>query len=120
MGVFLYPITLIGPAGEATLEALVDTGASYNKAPREVLESLGVSPVRRMAFDVADTREVEYELGRVMVRVNDREEYTLCAFDEPGSESILGAHALEGLGFGVDPVRRILIPVRGRFMSGKS
>ncbi len=44
MGTFFYPITLIGPSGrrKGTVEALVDTGATFTSVPADILEELGV------------------------------------------------------------------------------
>lgn len=115
MGSFLHPITLIGPEGETALEALVDTGATYTSIPRPILERLGVRPIGKEPFALADGRVVEYEIGALTtVRIDGKERPTICIFGEPNSESLLGVFTLEGCLLGVDPVNKRLIPITGR------
>ena len=56
MGQFRVPIEIANPAnGQFTpIEALVDTGAYFTMLPASLLESLGMSPSREMAFRLAD------------------------------------------------------------------
>src|SRR3990172_9263151 len=51
VGTFFHPITLISPSGASeTLEALVDTGASFTSVPSAVLDRIGVRAHRTMRF----------------------------------------------------------------------
>jgi len=113
MGTFRVSIEIGGPAGRhyETVEALVDTGATYTSVPRLLLDRLGVVPHVRDTFVLADGRRVDRDIGRAWVRVNGREELTLVVFGEPDSPSLLGAYTLEGLRLAADPVGRRLIPV---------
>lgn len=113
MGTFRVSIEIGGPAGchYETVEALVDTGATYTTVPRLLLDRLGVVPHVRDTFVLADGRRVDRDIGRAWVRVNGREELTLVVFGEPDSPSLLGAYTLEGLRLAPDPVGRRLIPV---------
>lgn len=113
MGNFKYPITLVGPQGEITLDAEVDTGATYNLVPRPLLERIGVKPTRRAPFILADGRRVEYEMGSVTSRIDGLEETTICIFGEPDVEPLIGAVTLEVFLLGVDPVSHTLVPVAG-------
>ncbi len=114
MGAFLYPITLIGPAGQETQEALVDTGATHTCLPSPLLERLGVQPIGRERFALADGREVEMGIGALMARIDGRERPTISIFGDPDAEPLLGVFTLEGFLLGVDPVNRVLVPVTGR------
>jgi clan AA aspartic protease len=114
VGSFLYTIHLIGPNGEETVEALVDTGATYTYLPRPMLERLGVQPTRTSRFALADGRIAEYELGWVRIRVDGQEDATLCIFGDADAEPLIGAFTLEEFLLGVDPVNQTLIPVVGR------
>ncbi len=38
-------------------------------------------------------------------------EFSLCVFGESGSDALLGAFTIEGLGLEVDPVNQRLVPV---------
>jgi hypothetical protein len=46
------------------------------------------------------------------VRYGDRVAFTLVLFGGDNGLTLLGAHALEGLGLAVDPVRKVLEPSR--------
>jgi predicted aspartyl protease len=57
MSTFVHPITFIGPQGQReTLDALVDTGATFTSVPREQLEALGIRPSRQVRLRLADGR----------------------------------------------------------------
>ena len=98
------------------LETLVDTGATYTRVPRTILEHLGVTPQERWPFRIADERRVEYEVGQAQVRIEGRTRYTVVVFGEPGSSGLLGAVTLEEFGLGVDPINRRLVPIPALLM----
>jgi len=113
MGTFRVTLYLAGATGERfqSMEALVDTGASYTWIPRDVLEVLGVRPDEERVFVMADGREVRYPMAWVRVRLDERTQPTLVVCGDSGTEPLLGAFTLEGFGLGVDPVNRRLIPI---------
>ncbi len=97
------------------LEGLVDTGATLSKVPRTVLEELGVKPVAKRKFELGDGREIERDVGFVIIKIrfNNKEYMTTCpiAFGENEEDPLIGAVTLEGMGLGVDPVRKKLIEI---------
>lgn len=99
-----------------TVEALVDTGASDTRVPRPLLERLGVQPLERWPFRIADERIIEYDVGQTHVRIAGRTRYANVVFGDEGSQPLLGASTLESFGLGVDPKGHRLIPVPGIFM----
>jgi clan AA aspartic protease len=109
------------PAGQRyeTVEALVDTGATYTTVPAPILARLGVIPHVRDAFLLADGRRVDRDIGRAWVRVDGRTELTLVVFGEADAPSLLGAYTLEGLRLAADPVGRRLIPVPGLLLANR-
>jgi clan AA aspartic protease len=115
VGTFRSSIEIGDPQGQCweTLEAVVDTGASYTWAPREILVRLGVQPQFRREFVTADGRIIEREMAVTMARWNGQVLPTLVVFGDEGSQPLLGAYTLEGFGLAPDPVNRRLIPVRG-------
>ncbi len=121
MGTFRITIGVGDPQGQRyeSVDALVDTGATYTTLPASVLTRLGVRPHRRAEFEMADGRIVEREIGRTRVRVDGNEESVLVVFAEEGAESLLGATTLEDMLLGVDPVRRRLVPVRGLLVTSR-
>ena len=118
MGTFRHTIEIGDPEGQRfeSVEALVDTGASYSMVPSSILERLGVTPHDRAPFILGDSRRVERDLGRTWIRVNGKSEITLVVFGDEQLGAVLGAYSLEGLRLGVDPVNQRLIPTPGLLM----
>jgi predicted aspartyl protease len=100
---------LRGPR-RALHDTLVDTGSEYTWIPRAVLQELAIVSQRRQAFEVADGRRIERDIGFALVRVADSEAPDLVVFAEPGDMTLLGAHSLEGLNLKIDPIRKQLVP----------
>lgn len=115
MGTFRVTLRIGDPQGQRfeTVEALVDTGATYTVAPRSLLERLGVKPHTRAIFVLADDRKVEYEIGRTWVQLDSQTEIVLVVFGDEGTEPLLGAFTLEAFRLAPDPVSQSLIPVPG-------
>ena len=113
MGMFNVRVSLANLASPSRAEEvslLVDTGATLLWIPRGVLEKLGAVPFSRLPFLLADGRRLERDVTAVLLTVDGRKAPVEVAYGEPGEEAVLGATALEGLGFMVDPVAKKLIP----------
>lgn len=102
-----------------TVEAMVDTGATYVCLPSSLLRRIGVVPHERRSFVLADGSRIEQDVGRAWVRLDGREEVTLVVFGTEGSAPLLGAVALETFGLAVDPMARRLLPVPGYLLGLK-
>src|SRR6266568_7679867 len=102
--------SLAAPERTEEISLLVDTRATLSWIPRVVLERLGVTPYSRLPFTLADGRTLERDTTAVLMTIDGRKASVPVAFGEPGEEAVLGATALEGLGFVVDPVAKKLIP----------
>ena len=89
---------------------LVDTGSEYTWIARRVLEELGIRAQRTQAFEVADGRRIDRDIGYALVRAGGMEAPDLVVFAEPGDMTLLGAHSLEGMNLKIDPVRKQLVP----------
>ncbi len=115
MGTFHETIGLAARPGGPPEEiaALVDTGATYTLVPAPILRRLGVEPIRRQTFLIADGSRVEREVGWLLVRIGGEESPTVVVFGDEDAEPLLGAVTLEEFGLGVDPVGRRLVPVDG-------
>ncbi len=115
MGAFHVKIEVGPPSGGSfeSLDALVDTGATYTWVPREILERLGVQPEEEWPFELADGRQVSYSVAWVRVRINGRTQPTIAVFGDAGTEPLLGVFALEGFRLAADPINRRLMPVPG-------
>ena len=118
MGTFRVQIEIGDATGERweTVEALVDTGATYTTVPAALLQRLAVTPHVRDTFVLADGRRVEHDIGQSWIRVGGRAVVTLLVFAGPDTAPRLGAYALEGLRFAPDPIGRRLVPVPGLLM----
>ena len=121
MGTFRHTIEIGDPQGSRyeTLEALVDTGATYSVVAAPVLRRLGVEVHNKRTFELADGRQVERDVGQTWMRVDGEAVITLVVFGDESAEPLLGAVTLEQLLLAVDPVRGRLIPVSGLLMQTK-
>ena len=113
MGMFEVKVRIsspVAPDRAVDLLLLVDTGATLSWIPRAALESIGAAPVSRMPFSLADGRRLERDIAGVILGIDGRRAPVPVAFGEQGEEAVLGATALEALGFIVDPVSKKLVP----------
>ncbi len=113
MGMFEVTVkvaNLTAPERSREIPLLVDTGATLSWIPRQVLEDLGVAPYSTLPFTPADGRRLEREVTVVLLSFDGRKAPVEVAFGEAGEESVLGATALEGLGFNVDLIAKKLVP----------
>lgn len=92
------------------LEVLVDTGATFTKVPRELLERLEVSVERSVMSELADGRTVPRDIGLTTIRLEGQELLTPVIFGEQGERPLLGVIALEHALLDVDPTNRRLVP----------
>ncbi len=98
------------PSRAVEIELLVDTGATLTWISREVLDQLAAPRLRRRSFLVADGRTVERETAGALIQLNGSEANVTVVVAERGDGHLLGATALESLGFAVDPIARRLVP----------
>ena len=110
---FSYSVKIRDAAGQQfeTVEAWVDTGASYTLLPSGMLRRLGYSPTHHRSFQLADGTVVEMGLCQVPLRVGQETAIVSCVFGEEESEPLMGATALEEFGLGVDPINHTLVPI---------
>ena len=120
MGTFTVPIEVSKPYGSefVSLDALVDTGATYCVFPGDMLAGLGVMVEENRTFDLADNRAVELPIGHATIRLAGRQIITQVVFAPAGASPLLGATALEGASLAVDPIGQRLVPVNALLMTG--
>ena len=120
MGTFSAAIEIGRPDGSdfETVNALVNTGARLTAIPGSILRRLGVIPHTTYAFELADGREIEREVGRTWLRLGDRSEITLVMFGDEDGDPVLGAISLHGLMLAVDSPNARLIPALPRLRRG--
>jgi len=113
MGLFHVSASLTGPTGRtATLDLLVDTGATLLVIPRSLADQLEILALRSQPVQIAGGRKEVWPVAEVRVAINGREVTTPC-FIAPGGPALLGAVALESLFLAADPVAKRLVPVEG-------
>ena len=122
MGAFRITVEIGDPQGQRfePVEMLMDTGATFTKAPRELLEGLGVPVESTYTAELADGSPIERTLGRTMIRLEGKEYPTPVTFGEAGEQSLLGAMALEDAMLAVDPHSNRLLPVNALEMADPS
>ena len=112
MGTFQWPLRISSLDGQQAqdIEATVDTGAAYTTLPGGLLRGLGIEPVGKRRFLLADGRRIEMDYGEARATVDGESVTTLVVFGEDNAPALLGAYTLEGLALAVDPVEQRLVP----------
>lgn len=113
MGVFSVKLTLANPMDPdrcVEVELLVDTGATLSWVPREIAERIGSPHVSRTAIRLADGRSVVRETSGAIFHYNGAASLVPFVIAERGDGHLLGATALESLGFAADPINKRLVP----------
>jgi clan AA aspartic protease len=113
MGQFSVTVTVAypsDPSRSAQVELFVDTGTTLSWVPRQLLQRLGLPPLSRRPFLVADGRTIERDTAGAVIRLNGNQANVTVVIAEAGDRHLLGATTLESLGFAVDPINQRLIP----------
>jgi len=114
MGLTVLELEVGSPANpEVTrrLKFLVDSGAIYSVVPTPVLKRLGIKPLRKEKFRLADGTQIVRNKGVALFRYGRRVGGADVIFGERGDSTLLGVLTLEALGLGLDPLRRKLKPL---------
>ena len=116
MGEFFWPVGVKSADGERTetVDALVDTGASYSMFPRSMLEHLGIEKSFVLAFEQADGNVVDRDVGRAVLVINGDESPMRVIFGDQGTSPLIGANALQEFLLLIDPVGEQLVSRTGR------
>lgn len=115
MGLTYLTIDIGSPARpEATVpvECMVDSGAVYTVASADLLEELGIDPLSKETFWLANGEKVVRRRGIALFRYGDRVGGADVVFGEEGDSNLLGATTLESLGLSLDPLKCELKPNR--------
>ena len=118
MGTFAHPITLHSASDGRveTLEALVDTGATFSSVPAPVLERLGIEPVDKVRLRLANGQIEEQSIGEVRAELDGTTRTIPCIFGGEDAPALIGAVTLEIFLLSVDPVDQRLVPVVGYWL----
>jgi predicted aspartyl protease len=105
MGLTHVVVKLINSNSAEKYEAdfLVDTGAYHPMAPAAELKRIGIQPLGKDLYELANGELQEFEYGSADLNFMGETVGTRILFGPDGSQPILGALALQGAGFIVDP-----------------
>ena len=113
MGIFRVRVAVYSLEDERRsqdIELVVDTGATYPVIPASVAESLGIRSSEEITFTFANGMRQARKMGWAGLAYDGRKTHSRIAFGEAEDVPLLGAFALEGLGYEVDPVTKTLRP----------
>lgn len=114
MGLTVLELDVANPAvpkKAERIEFLVDSGAIYSVVPADVLVKLGIRPIGKQTFRLADGTKIARQKGVALFRYRGRAGGADVIFGLPGDSNLLGALTLEALGLSLDPLRRELRPL---------
>ena len=103
MGTFFHPVTIVGPNGEETIDALVDTSILFAVIPTLVLRRLGVEPR-------ATQTPSEEQVANVEAQLNGERGWATCVFGAAEAPARIGRHTLDSFLLEVDPENQKLVP----------
>ena len=93
------------------LEFLIDSGAIYSVVPTKILESLGIIPLSKEEFRLANGERIVRKKGGALFKYGSKIGVADVIFGEPDDSVLLGAFTLESLGLVLDPLKRELRPL---------
>ena len=91
-----------------TVECLVDSGAHYSAIPFTTLKKLGIRPIGKRSFILADGSKIEREMAPAFFEFEGRSAASTAICGEEGDATLLGVITLEELGLMLDPLKREL------------
>ena len=116
MGEFYWPVGVWSGDRERleTVDALVDTGASYSMFPRRMLERLGIVPIGQRGYQEVDGGVIQRDIASALLVINGDESHMRVIFGEDNAGSLIGSNALQEFLLLIDPVGEQLISRTGR------
>ena len=116
MGLTRVAVRLLGSGSQETYteDFLVDTGCMDTMAPASALKRIGIQPVGKEVYELANGELVEYDYGIAEMTFMGEVIGTRIIFGPDEGEPLLGVVALESAGFIVDPKKERLRKLRAR------
>lgn len=111
MGLTVLEVEVGNPANPKVterLEFLIDSGAVYSVVPSALLKRLGIKPLGKETFRLADGTKIVRKKGIALCKYGERIGGADVVFGQKGDSQLLGALTLEALGLSLDPLRREL------------
>ena len=89
---------------------LVDTGSEFTWLPGEILQRIGIEPVKKdLLIQMANGQLLTRSVGYAILRVDKYETIDEVVFAQKGDLSLLGSRAMEGMNVHVDARRKRLV-----------
>ena len=82
---------------------LVDTGATDSLAPASKLREIGIKPVGKTSYELADGTAIEFEFGTAVIEFMGDITAGRVIFGPENAEPILGVTALQSTGVTLHP-----------------
>ncbi len=98
----------------ATLQFLVDSGATYTVLPQAVWKKLRLIPKREQSFVLADGTVMKRKVSECYIEIPQGACHTPVILGEKHDEALLGAVTLEELAMVLNPFERKLQPLQAR------
>jgi clan AA aspartic protease len=114
MGLIFLELEVGNPANPQktqSLAFLVDSGTIYSVIPTPVLKKLGIKPLAKEEFILANGEKIVRKKGVALFKYAGKVGGADVIFGEEGDSTLLGAFTLEALGLMLDPLRRELKPL---------
>ena len=113
MGIVLIEGIVTGPtAKQASLQFLVDSGATYSLLPNDIWRAIELTAKRLVRFSLTDGTTIERDVSECHITLPQGESHTPVILGQPGDEALLGVVTLENLGLVLHPFTRTLQPMR--------
>ncbi len=107
MGMTYATVKITGRMGSQKRTLMVDTGSLYTWVDGRLLRRIGVERRGDRVFRTI-SGEVTRPVGEALLELLGEGATSIVVFGEEGDAQVLGTHALEGLGFEVDPTTKTL------------
>jgi clan AA aspartic protease len=112
MGISYVEATVSSSQGSATVEFLIDSGATYSVLPRSIWQQLGLAPKRTIRFRLADGTAIERGVSECHFQLEQADGTSPVVLGEPDDAALLGVVTLETLGLVFNPFTRTLHPMQ--------
>ncbi len=87
---------------------LVDTGATDSYIPAKHLRAVGIEPLSKRTYELADGSELKLSIGVARIEFMGEIVGATVLFGADDAEPILGVTALESVGIEIDPKKQRL------------
>ena len=113
MGITYIEGVATGPTGnQATVNFLVDSGATYTLLAEKDWRTLGLTSKRNVTFTLADGTPIERSVSECHLALPQGEGHSPVILGQADDQPLLGVVTLEILGLVFNPFNRTLQPMR--------